>query len=89
MGSNHNLFGRPNEAQVIIDTDGRYHIKKIVPGSRIGDMLTVARYDKAQAWESMQRMIDTRVAGGCLSEDEAGTLMKQYESDINRYTYLE
>jgi arginine decarboxylase len=89
MGSNHNLFGRPNEAQVIIDTDGRYHIKKIVQGSRIGDMLTAARYDKGQAWESIQRMIGTRVAGGFLSEDEAGSLMKQYESDINRYTYLE
>jgi arginine decarboxylase len=89
MGSNHNLFGRPNEAHVIIDTEGRYHIKKIVQGSRIGDMLTVARYDKGQAWESMQQMIDTRVAGGLLSEEEAGSLMKQYESDINRYTYLE
>ena len=89
MGSNHNLFGRPNEAHVIIDTEGRYHIKKIVQGSRIGDMLTVARYDKGQAWESMQRMIDTRVAGGLLGEEEAGSLMKQYESDINRYTYLE
>ena len=89
MGSNHNLFGRPSEAHVIIDTEGRYHIKKIVQGSRIGDMLTAARYDKGQAWESMQRMIDTRVAGGLLSEDEAGSLMKQYESDINRYTYLE
>jgi len=89
MGSNHNLFGRPNEAHVIIDTDGRYHIKKIVQGGRIGDMLTGARYDKGQAWESMQQMIHTRVAGGLLSEDEAGALMKQYESDINRYTYLE
>ena len=89
MGSNHNLFGRSNEAHVIIDTEGRYHIKKIVQGSRIGDMLTVARYDKGQAWESLQRMIDTRVAGGLLSEEEAGALMKQYESDINRYTYLE
>lgn len=89
MGSNHNLFGRPNEAQVIIDTEGRYHIKKIVQGSRVGDMLTAARYDKGQAWESMQRMIGTRVAGGLLGEEEAGSLMKQYESDINRYTYLE
>jgi arginine decarboxylase len=89
MGSNHNLFGRPNEAHVIIDTEGRYHIKKIVQGSRIGDMLTAARYDKGQAWESIQRMIGTRVASGLLSEEEAGSLMKQYESDINRYTYLE
>jgi arginine decarboxylase len=89
MGSNHNLFGRTDEAHVIIDTEGRYHIKKIVQGSRIGDMLTVARYDKTQAWDSVQRMINARVTGGLLSEEDAGALMKQYESDINRYTYLE
>jgi arginine decarboxylase len=89
MGSNHNLFGRTNEAHVIIDTEGRYHIKKIVQGSRIGDMLIAARYDKGQAWESMQRMIGSRVAAGFLSEEDASSLMKQYESDVNRYTYLE
>jgi arginine decarboxylase len=89
MGSNHNLFGRPNEAHVIIDTEGRYHLKKIVQGSRVGDMLGAARYDKGQAWESMQRMINARIAGGLLGVDEGDSLMKQYESDINRYTYLE
>ncbi|HSB09371.1 MAG TPA: biosynthetic arginine decarboxylase [Blastocatellia bacterium] len=89
MGSNHNLFGRPHEAHVIIDTDGQYHIKKIVQGSRIGDMLSVARYDKGQAWESVRRTITTRVAAGLLSEEDGDSLMKEYESDINRYTYLE
>jgi len=89
MGNNHNLFGRPNEAHVIIDTDGRYHLKKIVQGSRVGDMLHAARYDKGQAWESMQRMITARIAGGFLDSEEGDSLMKQYESDINRYTYLE
>lgn len=89
MGNNHNLFGRPNEAHVIIDTDGQYHLKKIVQGSRVGDMLHAARYDKGQAWESMQRMINARVAGGLLDAGEGDSLMKQYQADINRYTYLE
>ncbi|HTG16761.1 MAG TPA: biosynthetic arginine decarboxylase [Blastocatellia bacterium] len=89
MGSNHNLFGRPNEAHVIIDTEGRYHITRIVQGSRIGDMLSFARYDKAQAWESFQRMTKTQVAGGQMTQEEADSLVSQYESDINRYTYLE
>jgi hypothetical protein len=34
-------------------------------------------------------MVNVRIAGGFLSEDEAGLLIQQYESDINRYTYLE
>src|ERR1041384_1012021 len=89
MGNNHNLFGRPNEAHVVIDTDGQNHLKKIGRGSRAGEMLQAARYDKGQAWESMQRMINTRVNGGLLDAEEGESLMKQYEADINRYTYLE
>ncbi|HST20123.1 MAG TPA: biosynthetic arginine decarboxylase [Blastocatellia bacterium] len=89
MGSYHNLFGQTNEAHVIIDKDGRYHIKKIVQGSRVGDMISFARYDKNQAWENFQRMTKVRVAGGLLTQEEADALVKQYESDINRYTYLE
>ena len=89
MGSYHNLFGLPNEAHVVIDTDGQYHITKIVQGSRIGDMLTYARYDKNQAWESFRQMVKARVTSGKLSSDAADELIKHYEADINRYTYLE
>jgi arginine decarboxylase len=89
MGSFHNLFGQPNEAQVIIDTDGRYHIKKIVPGSRIGDMIAYARYDRNQAWDNFRRLAKGRVESGHITQEDADALVKQYESDINRYTYLE
>jgi arginine decarboxylase len=89
MGSFHNLFGQPNEAHVVIDTDGSYHIKKIVQGSRVGDMIAYARYDKGQAWENITRMTRARVAAGQLSADRAEALIKEYEADITRYTYLE
>jgi arginine decarboxylase len=89
MGSYHNLFGQTNEAHVIIDTDGRYHIKKIVQGSRVGDMMVYARYDKNQAWDNFARMTRARVAGGLMTEEEADELIKQYQGDIGRYTYLE
>jgi arginine decarboxylase-like protein len=52
-------------------------------------MLGFARYDKSQAWESFQRMTKTRIAGGQMTQEEADSLIAQYESDINRYTYLE
>jgi arginine decarboxylase len=89
MGSYHNLFGQTNEAHVVIDTDGRYHIKKIVHGSRIGDMLNYARYDKAFVWENFRRQAKSRVAAGLMTEAEAEALVADYEGDINRYTYLE
>ncbi len=89
MGSYHNLFGMPNEAHVNIDKDGRYHITRTVQGSRIGDMIAFARYDRSQAWENFRRMTKERVDGGHLTQDEADALVKRYEDDINRYTYLE
>ncbi|HKV37722.1 MAG TPA: biosynthetic arginine decarboxylase [Blastocatellia bacterium] len=89
MGSFHNLFGQPNEAHVVIGDDGRYHIKKIIQGSRINDMITYARYDKNVAWESLRRMAAARVASGSMTEEEANSLVEQYENSINRYTYLE
>lgn len=89
MGSFHNLFGQPNEAHVIIDTDGRYHIKKTVQGHRVGDMIAFARYDKNQVFESFRRMTSVRVASGQITQEVADGLVRQYESDINRYTYLE
>jgi arginine decarboxylase len=89
MGSFHNLFGLPNEAHIVIDVDGRYHIKKTVQGNRVGDMIAYARYDRHQVFESFQRMTRARAASGQITQEVADGLVKQYESDINRYTYLE
>src|SRR5215472_1333441 len=89
MGSFHNLFGLPNEAHVVVGEQGRYHIKKIVNGSRISDMISYARYDKNVAWENFRRLAGSRVASGHLLEEDANSLVEQYENGINRYTYLE
>jgi arginine decarboxylase len=89
MGSFHNLFGLPNEAHVIMDNDGRFHVTRIVAGSRVGDMIAFARYDKGQAWESFREALKARVTAGSMTVDEAEDLAGQYEAAINRYTYLE
>jgi arginine decarboxylase len=89
MGSFHNLFGMPNEAHVVVGEQGRYHIKKIVNGSRISDMISYARYDKNVAWENFRRLAGARVASGHLLEEDANSIVEQYENGINRYTYLE
>lgn len=55
MGSFHNLFGLPNEAQVVLDEGGRYHVTKLVNGSRITDMLAFAKYDQNQLVETFRK----------------------------------
>lgn len=89
MGSHHNLFGHPNEAHISIDNDGRYHVTKIIPGSRIDDMMQFARYDSAQLVESYKRQLSSQVSGGGLSQVEADSLLQEYEQVAGRSTYLE
>lgn len=89
MGSHHNLFGNPNEAQVVIDNDGRYHVTKLVTGSRINDMLQFARYDKGQLLEAYRKQLAARVEAGALTKEVAEQLAAEYEAGANKGTYLE
>lgn len=89
MGSHHNLFGHPNEAHIAIDNDGRFHVTKIVPGSRIEDMMVFARYDIAQLAESYKRQLAAQVVSGELSQQDADGLLQEYEQVAGRSTYLE
>ena len=46
MGNFHNLFGTTNEAHIVIDGNGEYHISHIIHGSPVGEMLSFAKYEK-------------------------------------------
>lgn len=89
MGSYHNLFGMPNEAHVVVDSESRYHVTKIIPGSRVGDMLNFARYEPRQAQERFRRLVDAQVSGGKLSSDAAERVIEQYDKAVHGSTYLE
>lgn len=89
MGSHHNLFGHPDEAQVVIDNDGRYHVTKLVKGSRINDMIQFARYDKGQLVESFKRQLKSQVDIGQLDGTTADALAAEFEAGAARATYLE
>ena len=89
MGSNHNLFGNPNEAHIVIDNDGRFHVTKIVAGSNINDMMQFARYEHAQLSESYRRQLATQVGESKLSQEAAEGLLQEYEGVANQSTYLE
>jgi arginine decarboxylase len=89
MGNHHNLFGHPSEAQVAIEADGRFHVTKIVQGSKIQDMLQFARYDKAQLAESYRKMVEQQVTKGVLTAEIAEKLAQEYAADSMSSTYLD
>jgi arginine decarboxylase len=89
MGSYHNLFGQTNEAQVVIDNDGRFHVTKIVPGSSVADMLAFARYEPARLQERFVARLTAQAEAGTLSRDVAARLAAEYVAAAGQQTYLE
>jgi arginine decarboxylase len=88
MGNNHNLFGDPHEAHIVIDQNG-YLIKKVVAGSSVGDTLAWARYAKAELHESFRQLVQARVKEGLLTSTEGDEIVNRYEERIGAYTYLD
>jgi arginine decarboxylase len=89
MGSYHNLFGLPNEAQIFIESDGRFHVAKIVAGSKIQDMVAFARYEAANLHEQFGRRVRALVQAGQTTDAAASDLIKQYEAAAQWTTYLD
>lgn len=89
MGSCHNLFGVPNEAQVFMESDGRFHVSKIVHGSRIVDMVTTARYESQHLQGAFANRMRQMVAAGSCDSDKAQKLIDQYNAAALGTTYLE
>src|SRR5262249_60776122 len=86
MGSYHNLFGQPNEAQVVIDNDGRFHVTKIIPGSSVADMLQFARYDPAQLQERFARRLAAKAEAGTLAREDAARLASEFAAAASQQT---
>ena len=89
MGSHHNLFGLPNEAQVFMETDGRFHVSKIVPGSRIQDMVAFARYEAHHLKEAFSKRIKQAAESGICPPEKVEELIQQYVLAAQGTTYLE
>jgi arginine decarboxylase len=89
MGSCHNLFGVPNEAQVFMESDGRFHVSKIVQGSRIVDMVTSVRYESQHLQDACANRMRQLVAAGSCDGDKAQELIDQYNAAAHWTTYLD
>ena len=89
MGSHHNLFGLPNEAQIFMESDGRFHVSKIVPGSRIHDMVAFARYDVAHMQQTYSKRIKASIESGSCSQEIGEELIQRYANAAEWTTYLE
>jgi arginine decarboxylase len=89
MGSFHNLFGLPNEAQVFLVDDGQFHVSKLIAGSHIEDMVRFAQYDTSSLQQAFAKKVNHQVLLGVLKQVECDQMIQEYVDAARWSTYLE
>jgi arginine decarboxylase len=90
MGDMHNLFGRVNEMHIYLDEDEDrgYYVEEVLPGSTIGQVLSLTQWDTNELARRMKGQVDAAIKGDRLKPSEAMRLLDDYEKGLGAYTYL-
>ena len=89
IGDYHNLFGTVNEAHIIIDDSGKWHIKKIINGDNNGDVLGFVRYNINSLSKTFKSDVTQALKGKRITDSEAEDILENYSNVMNEYTYLD
>lgn len=89
IGDYHNLFGAANEAHIIVDDSGEWHIKQIVNGDRNCDVLGYVKYNNSYLLEAFEDDVNQALRENRLSKADAEDILNNYKNVMNRYTYLD
>lgn len=91
MGDMHNLFGRVNEMHVYLeeDEDCGYYVEEVLPGSTVGQVLTLTQWDTNELARRMKAQLDHAIKSDRLKPSEAMRLLDEYERSLASYTYLD
>jgi arginine decarboxylase len=89
MGDLHNLFGRVNEAEVILDPQGKAVLRNVRRGELAIHALGYFGFVEEELAESIEKALRERVASAQISAAEATGMLEDYRERLRRYTYLE
>jgi len=90
MGDLHNLFGRVNEMHIYLDEDEDcgYYVEEVLPGSTIGQVLSLTQWDTNELARRMKAQVDAAIKSDRMKPSEGMRLLDDYESALTTYTYL-
>jgi len=89
IGDYHNLFGAANEAHIIVDDRGEWHIKQIVNGDRNCDVLGYVKYNSNSLLTTFESELVQAQRDNRLSKTDAEGILNTYKDAMNQYTYMD
>lgn len=90
MGDAHNLFGRVTEAHVYGDAEeeGNFWIEKVIPGTRVDEMLAQVQYFPNDLQRRMQEQVKQKIEEGVLRPKQGMAILDEYKACFSEETYL-
>ena len=88
MGDLHNLFGSVNEAHLVVDDEGKVHVKRIRRGNSVRETLAAFGYEAKDLAARLQAILEERQSRNGISPREARQLLSEYRGQFDAYTYL-
>ncbi|MBD3867327.1 MAG: biosynthetic arginine decarboxylase [Acidobacteria bacterium] len=88
MGCHHNLFGRVHEAEVLLAEDGSTVFRNLRPGHVARETLGIFGHDPATLTTGVDRILEEMERNGDLAGGERDSILEDYTSRLERYTYL-
>jgi len=91
MGDAHNLFGRVAEAHVYGDDeeDGNFWIEKVIPGTKVQDILATVQYFPNDLQRRMQDLIKEKIEADKIRPKRGMEILDQYMACFNDETYYD
>lgn len=90
LGDMHNLFGRMDEAHVVLDPDEEsgWYIDETIEGDTIREVLEENEYAAAELVRSMKQQVERAIKADVVKPNEGMRILAEYEAGLKRYTYL-
>ena len=75
---------------VFLDEDEEcgYYVEEVLPGSTIGEVLSLTQWDTNEFARRMKAQVDAAIKSDRLKPSEAMRLLDNYEKGLAAYTYL-
>ncbi len=89
MGDVHNLFGRVNEAEVILGPKGAPVVTDVRKGEPATETLASSGYDATDLSEAVRVQLRERMNHGEISAEDAAAFLEDYATQLSQYTYLD
>jgi arginine decarboxylase len=89
LGDLHNLFGDTHVVHIRLHDQGGWWIEEIVKGDTANKVLEYMEYDTDELYPRLARDCERAVREGRMTLNEAQSVKRFYENELNGYAYLE